>query len=301
MPLSFTGWVSIFGGWWHLIGVVLCIIVIPSVETIFASPSWVFKAFITEFARETYQINNNFYIFILGLLLPAYSFTGLDGPAHLAEETSDASMSAPRAIMNGLTFTIITGWCWCVSLLFCIGPSQYLYVLGYDPVKYSETNGDVVPQIFYDAFKQGTGNGSGGTVFSLIILGACMFCSMTTLLYVSRILFCYSRDKAVPLSFIWVRVSSITESPVFAVWGITGLSCLLGLLMLADTDGVPVAFNAIISLSTIALNVAYVAPTTARITWGRKRFVPGPWNLVSAPFLATSSLPCHIIPSLPRH
>ena len=40
-----------------------------------------------------------------------------------------------------------------------------------------------------------------------------------------------------------------------------------------------VAFNAIISLSTIALNIAYVAPTVARITWGRKRFTPGPWSL----------------------
>ena len=279
LPLSITGWVSIFGGWWHLIGVVLCIVVIPSVATIHADPSWVFRAFITDFAKETFEMPTSAYVFILGLLLPAYSFTGLDGPAHLAEETADASMAAPRAIMNGISFTIVTGWCWCLSLLFCIGPSQYLYVLGYDPVKWSETNGDVVPQVFYSAFQQGTGNGNAGTIFTLIVLGACVFCSITTLLYIARILFCYSRDKAVPLSFLWIKVNPHTKTPVAAVWGVTGMSLLLGLLMLADTDGVPVAFNAILSLSTIALNVAYVAPTTARITWGRKRFVPGPWNL----------------------
>ena len=31
------------------------------------------------------------YILCLGLLLPAYSYTGIDGPAHMSEETNDAS------------------------------------------------------------------------------------------------------------------------------------------------------------------------------------------------------------------
>lgn len=35
------------------------------------------------------------------------------------------------------------------------------------------------------------------------------------------------------------------------------------------------AFTAILSLSTIALNIAYVLPTLARITWGRHRYTPG--------------------------
>lgn len=54
------------------------------------------QAFITDFAKETFEMPTNAYVFILGLLLPAYSFTGLDGPAHLSEETTDASMAAPR-------------------------------------------------------------------------------------------------------------------------------------------------------------------------------------------------------------
>jgi amino acid transporter len=39
------------------------------------------------------------------------------------------------------------------------------------------------------------------------------------------------------------------------------------------------ALNAVLSLSTIALVVCYVSPTLARITWGRRRFTPGPFNL----------------------
>jgi amino acid transporter len=39
------------------------------------------------------------------------------------------------------------------------------------------------------------------------------------------------------------------------------------------------AFNAVLSLSTISLVIIYVTPITARCTWGRKYFTPGPFNL----------------------
>ena len=60
------------------------------------------------------------YIFIIGLLLPAYSFTGFDGPAHMAEETFDAATSVPRAIVWAVLYMIVFGWIWILSLLFCI-------------------------------------------------------------------------------------------------------------------------------------------------------------------------------------
>lgn len=54
------------------------------------------------------------YTFILGLLLPAYSFTGYDGPAHMSEESTNASMAAPWGILLGVVFMIFVvraaGW-----------------------------------------------------------------------------------------------------------------------------------------------------------------------------------------------
>lgn len=43
----------------------------------------------------------NSYIGILGLLLPGFSYTGMDGPAHMSEETVGAAMGPPLAIMAG--------------------------------------------------------------------------------------------------------------------------------------------------------------------------------------------------------
>jgi amino acid transporter len=92
---------------------------------------------------------------------------------------------------------------------------------------------------------------------------------------VRSILFCYSRDRAVPLSWLWVKVDPWTKTPLAAVWGVALAAFCLGLPMLGSTT----AFNAVLSLSTISLVVAYVTPITARISWGRAYFTPGPFHL----------------------
>ena len=66
-----------------------------------------------------------------------------------------------------------------------------------------------------------------------------------------------------------------TKSPLYAVWGVALAAFCLGLPMLGSVT----AFNAILSLSTISLVVVYVSPITARISWGRKYFTPGPFSL----------------------
>jgi hypothetical protein len=39
----------------------------------------------------------------------AYSFTGLDGPAHMAEESSNAAIANPNGIMAGVYFMVGSG------------------------------------------------------------------------------------------------------------------------------------------------------------------------------------------------
>jgi hypothetical protein len=41
------------------------------------------------------------------MLFPAFSFTGLDGPAHMSEENLHATLSAPCGIILGVLFMII--------------------------------------------------------------------------------------------------------------------------------------------------------------------------------------------------
>ncbi|KXZ54383.1 hypothetical protein GPECTOR_5g461 [Gonium pectorale] len=267
-----VGLITEVGAWWTIVGVVVVIIAIPCITVDHASTPWVFRKFEDGLAKDA-GIKNPFYTFILGLLLPAYSFTGYDGPAHMSEETTNASLAAPWGILLGVLFMIFMGWTWVLSLLFCT--SDYNHVLGEGDVP-SEADGDPVAQIFWNAFKQRTGSGTGGIIMLMIPLGGIYFCAHSTLTYVSRILFAYARDRAVPLSWLWIKYNKTVKGPLVAVWGTTTAAFLLGLPML----GSEAAFTAIISLSTIALNIAYVAPTTARILpWGARRFKPGPFCL----------------------
>lgn len=72
-----------------------------------------------------------------------------------------------------------------------------------------------------------------------------------------------------------MKVDPWTKSPTVAVWGVAVAAFCLGLPMLGSVT----AFNAVLSLSTISLIVCYVTPITARCTWGRKYFRPGPFSL----------------------
>jgi amino acid transporter len=57
---------------------------------------------------------------MMAILLPAYSYTGLDGPAHMAEETCNAGQSVPMAMIAGFFFMFFAGLAMIVSLLFSI-------------------------------------------------------------------------------------------------------------------------------------------------------------------------------------
>ena len=52
--------------------------------------------------------------------MPAFAFTGYDGPAHMSEESYDAPKSVPLAIISSVIFMAVAGWIWILSLLFCI-------------------------------------------------------------------------------------------------------------------------------------------------------------------------------------
>jgi amino acid transporter len=98
------------GGVFHLAGVLLLVLIVPLMATTHQPASWVFGHFESAQA-ESVGITNYFNIAILGLLLPAYSYTGMDGPCHMSEEVQGASMHPPKAILYGWTVMFIGGRC----------------------------------------------------------------------------------------------------------------------------------------------------------------------------------------------
>lgn len=57
---------------------------------------------------------------MMGILFSAYSFTGYEAGAHMAEETHNASQSAPRGILYTCVLTAITGFIYILGLLYAI-------------------------------------------------------------------------------------------------------------------------------------------------------------------------------------
>ena len=255
------------GAVFHLVGVLLLVVVVPAVSPTHNSASFVFTTFYADGGIES-GIPNYVYIACLGLLLPAWSYTGMDGPAHMAEEVAGSQTGPAKAIITGALVMWSFGGLMLLSLLFSMGPIAD--VLSEDNI----SGGNPLAQILYDVFNARGMPGVGVALLIIPILGI-FFCTLATMTYVSRILFCYSRDRAVPLSWLWQRVDARTQTPIIAVWAVAIAATLLGLPRLGDET----AFLAILSLSTIALIIVYTLPTFVRITFGAKRFVPGPFNL----------------------
>ncbi|EPS57568.1 hypothetical protein M569_17249, partial [Genlisea aurea] len=81
-------------------------------------------------------------------------------------------------------------------------------------------------------------------------------------------------DGAMPFSNVWQQVNE-RGFPINAVW----LSAFIAFCMALTSLGIPVAYEAMLSIAAIGLYVAYGLPIFFRVTLGRRSFVPGPFNM----------------------
>ena len=59
-----------------------------------------------------------YYVAMMGIMFSAYSFTGYEAGAHIAEETTHASKSAPKGIIYTCLLTSVTGFVYILGLLY---------------------------------------------------------------------------------------------------------------------------------------------------------------------------------------
>ena len=71
----------------------------------------------THYNNET-GMPNAMYVSCIGLLMCLFSFSGYEGGAHMAEETKNASSSAPKGIVLTCIVTAITGLVYIAGLLY---------------------------------------------------------------------------------------------------------------------------------------------------------------------------------------
>jgi len=240
--------------WWHILGVIIIVAVLALVPSHHQSASFVFG----HFNNGTGLAWGTFYIVLIGLLLAQYTFTGYDASAHMTEETRNAATAGPRGIVMSILVSLAAGWVLLIGVTFAI---QHYASASLAPVP--------AAQVIIDAL----GN-NGAEFLLLIVIGAQLFCGMSSVTANSRMIYAFSRDGALPGSNIWHRVNKRTRTPTNAIWLAAAGAFILGLPYLWN----PTAYAAVTSIAVIGLYIAYVTPTFLRLRQG-DNFQRGPWHL----------------------
>src|SRR3954463_6616734 len=94
-----------FSAWWHLVGVAVIVAVLAIIPDRHQSLSWTF----THYENHTGWASP-VYVFLIGLLMAQYTYTGYDASAHVAEETRQASTEAPKGIVASVWVSLLAGW-----------------------------------------------------------------------------------------------------------------------------------------------------------------------------------------------
>jgi amino acid transporter len=257
--------------WWHVVGasaIVLILILVPDQHQSF---SYVFTE---RFNNSGYADGSTsglafwFAIVPFGFLLTQYTITGFDACAHLSEETSSASTAAAKGIWRSIFYSAVGGYILLLCVVFAI-PND----ANGDPANGIAAGG--VQPIFLAALDK-----DWATVVLFISASAQFFCATSCLTSASRMTFAFSRDRAVPGSAIWSRLTA-TRVPANAVLFVAVSAAVLTLpaLIKVDVNGVPVplAFYAVTSIAVIGLYLAFAIPIWLRWRLG-DAFEPGAWN-----------------------
>jgi amino acid transporter len=197
------------------------------------------------------------YLFLLGLLLPAYTITGFDASAHVSEETVDARRAVPRGIVRSVLISGLAGWV-LVSTIVLAAPS----------VEKAAAQGG---NCFFWILDSTLPLALRMTLYGLIAL-AQLLCGLATLTSTSRMLFAFARDGGVPFSRQIRLVSPKTKVPASAIW----VSAILSFCFTLYTP----VYSTLTVVCVIFLYLSYVMPVAlGLIAYGRSWNNFGPWNL----------------------
>jgi amino acid transporter len=216
--------------------------------------------------------NSAFWLFGLGLLLPAYTITGFDASAHAAEETIGAAREVPRGIIRSVLISGIAGWLMLMAVVLAM-PSQELAAHQGANV-FVWTLNSVLPGWL-------VGPLCGG------IAVAQYLCGLATVTSASRMAYAFARDGGLPASALIKIVSPRFRTPTIAIWTVAAAATLF-------TIYTPI-YSTITAVCTIFLYVSYVLPTAlGLLAYGQSWSQMGPWHLGRwyRPLAAVSVLAC---------
>lgn len=253
--------------WWHVVGAAILVGVLIFVPDNHLSVSQVFTDRVNLSGWDGGSTSGFVYFFVIipfGFILTQYTITGFDASVHLSEETQGAAKSAARGIWQSIFYSAVGGYILLLAVTFAIPEVN-------GAPDYANIPAGGVAYIFDAAL------GSNWAGFLLFISSSAqLFCATACLTSTSRMMFAFSRDRAVPGSSLWSKVNA-QRTPANAVIFAAALGALITLPALKSVNGIPTAFYAVTSVSVIGLYFSFAIPIYLRWRAG-SAFEVGSWN-----------------------
>jgi amino acid transporter len=254
--------------WWHVFGAAAVILILFVIPQHHASLHDVFAKTINNsgmFGGATSGWGWLLFVLPISVILTQYTITGYDASAHLSEETRSAANAAARGIWQSIFYSAIGGWILLLSFLFAVQDSDAV-----------SKGGGAVAVIFNQAM-----SARWAGLVLLISTAGQFFCTVACMTSASRMLFAFSRDRAVPGSKYWSSLSA-NRVPMHGVIICSVIAAVITLpaLVAVDVNGapVPVAFFAVVSIGVVGLYLCFAVPIYYRWKTGED-FAQGNWNL----------------------
>src|ERR1044071_9843561 len=260
--VSITAVLNTVSAYWHMVGVAFIVLVLIVVPDHHKSFGYVFGHTINNsgFGGHNFGVFMFWYVFGQGLLMSQYTITGFDASAHMAEETAKASRSAAVGMYMSVVASVVFGWILLLAVTFAI-PGGDAPVLG--------AGGNAVINIWQTSMSQ-----NWAEILLFICCLAQMFCLTASVTSASRMMFAFSRDRAIPGHRLWRKVAS-NRIPYNAVLAIGILSWAL---MIPTYWNSATGYLVGTSIAVIGLYIAFILPVILRFRMG-DRFEPGAWTL----------------------
>jgi amino acid transporter len=254
--------------WWHVAGAIIVIGILWLIPEQHASFSTVFSTTVNNtgfFGGSTSGLTFLLFVLPMSAILTQYTITGYDASAHLSEETKSAADGAAKGIWRSIFYSAIGGWILLLTFLFAV-----------QDVDGVTAGGGAVATIFSQAL-----DSKWMAVVLLISTAGQLFCTTACQTSSSRMLFAFSRDRAVPGHQLWSKLSA-KRVPANAVMITATIAALITLPALVEVDingaPVPIAFFAVVSIGVVGLYLCFAVPIYYRWKAGDS-FPVGKWNL----------------------
>jgi amino acid transporter len=267
MHIRYTSGLNMISAWWHMIGVVVVVGILIVVPDHHQSLSYVFTEHVNNsgFGGTTTSFGNPafWFVFGLGLLMAQYTITGFDASAHTAEETNNASRGAAVGMWTSVFVSVVFGFILLVAVTFAIPSTDAA-------LKTVNNLLPIVPWIWATSMSQ-----RWAEFLLFICVVAQFFCVTASVTSASRMMFAFSRDRAVPGHPLWRRIAS-NHVPVYSV---IGVSVFAGILMIPAVWNYFIGYAVGTAIAVIGLYIAFILPVYLRWRKGDSWDAPRAWSL----------------------